>query len=304
MELRRLRYFLGIVEQGSLSGAAQALGVAQPALSLHLRRLETDLGCTLMVRTSRGVIPTESGLLLAERARNLLEQAEGLRDEIRGRQAEPKGNVAVGIPTTLGAALTVPLVRDIRSRFPGIRLRVAEALSGHMLEWTLSGQVDMALVFGAEDAPGLILEPVARDCLALLGPKDHPIMAGAGHVQFAQVLDLPLILPGRPHGVREEVEKSAASAGRSPNVLVEIDALPQIIALVGEGLGFTVLSRRFAAQLGPGAGIAFHTIAVPEITRTISLAHALRRPLGLAAEAVHRVLSDLIADLVKRGVWE
>ena len=73
MDIRRLRYFLGIVEQGSLSRAAEFLHVAQPALTLHLKRLEDEFGCELVERSSRGVIPTEFGQRLAQRAKVLLE---------------------------------------------------------------------------------------------------------------------------------------------------------------------------------------------------------------------------------------
>ena len=146
MDIRQLRYFLGIVEHGSLTRAAEVLRVAQPALSLHLKRLEEEFGCPLVHRTARGVIPTESGLRLALRAGILVEQMGSLKDEIRGLQAAPAGPAVIGIPTSLGPLLTVPLALAVRQRHPAIHLRVVEGLSGHMLEWVLSGSVDMALV--------------------------------------------------------------------------------------------------------------------------------------------------------------
>lgn len=303
MDMRQLRYFIGIVEHGSLTRAAEALRVAQPALSLHLKRLEEEIGCPLVHRTARGVTPTESGHRLALRAALLVEQMAGLRDEIRGLEAAPSGPAVIGIPTSLGPMLTVPLVMDVRHRFPSIRLRVVEGLSGHMLEWVSSGEVDMALVFGSEPPPGLATRFVARERLGLVAPKGAEVVAGRDSAELATVLDLPLILPGLPHGVRAEVERAAMAAGRGANVVMEIDALDQIKALVAAGAGYTVLSERYARVGQEAKGLHCIPIVSPEIERVISLAHASARPLSIAAKAVYTIALDHLGRLTRNGRW-
>ncbi len=303
MDLRQLKYFLGIVEHGSLTRAAAELRVAQPALSLHLKRLEEEFGCALVHRTARGVVPTESGQRLAARAAALVEQMSGLRDEIRGLEAAPSGPAVIGIPTSLGPVLTVPLALEVRRRFPAIRLRVVEGLSGHMLEWVLSGEVDMALVFGAEHPPGLATHFVARERLALVAAAGSELVAGRDEIELAAVLGLPLILPGLPHGVRAEVERAALAGGASLDVVMEIDALEQIKALVAEGAGFTVLSERYARSGSGAEGLACLRIDNPAIERTISLAHAMGRPLSIAARTVHAIARDHLARLTRDGRW-
>lgn len=303
MDARRLRYFLGIVEHGSLSRAAEALHVAQPALSLHLKRLEEEFGCALVHRTSRGVIPTESGLRLALRAGVLLERLAGLKEEIRGLEAEPAGPAVIGIPTSLGPLLTVPLALAVRTRHPSIHLRVVEGLSGHMLEWVLSGSVDMALVFGAEHPPGLAGRFIARERLALVVPRGDIALTRQRAASLEDVLALPLILPGRPHGVRAEVERAAMPLGLMPNVVLEIDALEQIKALVAAGAGYTVLSERYAAYGAEAAGLAALPIIAPQIERVISLAHASDRPQSIAARAVHAIAVELLDGMTTDGRW-
>lgn len=303
MDLRQLKYFIGIVEHGSLTRAAEALHVAQPALSLHLKRLEEEFGCALVHRTARGVVPTESGQRLAERARSLLDQMSGLHDEIRGLEAAPSGPAVIGIPTSLGPVLTVPLALEVRRRFPAVRLRVVEGLSGHMLEWVLSGEVDLALVFGAEPPAGLSARLVARERLGLVAARNDVTLAGRTEITLAEALDLPLILPGAPHGVRAEVERAATSQSVEPNVVMEIDALEQIKALVAEGAGYTVLSERYA-HFGPEAArLICLPIVAPGIERSISLAHALGRPLSIAARAVHAIALDHLERLTRDGRW-
>lgn len=297
MELRQLRYFLGIVEQGSLSAAAEVLHIAQPALSLHLKRLEAEFGCQLVHRTSKGVVVTESGQRLVQRARMLIDEMNALRDDVRGLEAVPSGYAVVGIPTSLGRILTVPLVKEIRARFPGIRLRVIEGLSGHMQEWLVSGLADLAVIFNVSSSQGFTSYPLAQEELCLVAGRADALLNGRMEIGMDAVLDLPLILPGLPHGVREEVDHAARGIGRKPNVIVEVDALDQIKSLVAEGVGYTVLSRRYAQMGQISEHLSIVPIVRPIIRRSICLAHSVNRPLSIAAKVVLRLLSEIFSTV-------
>lgn len=299
MDLRQLRYFASILDQGSISRAAEVLRVAQPALSLHLKRLEDELGCALVHRTTRGVVATEAGRRLAQRAQVLLEAFDALPEQVRDRHAAPSGPAAIGIPTSLGTLLTVPLVKAVRQRLPQVRLRVVEGLSGHMLRWAAVGEVDLALVFGVELPPGLAAETLARERLCLVAPAVAPGLASRAEITLDEALEHPLILPGRPHGVREEVEAAAARRRKALRLVVEVDALDQIKALVADGVGYTVLSQRFAGHGPLAAGLAAVPIVRPTLERVISLAHAGDRPLPLAVQAVRSLLLDCFAAHVR-----
>lgn len=304
MDLRQIRYFVGIVDSGSLTRAARDLHVAQPALSQHLKRLEEDLGQPLLLRTRRGIVPTETGRLLYERGKAVLDQVETLREDLRGAQAVPGGPASIGIPTSLGTLLSVPLASAIRHAFPEVRLRVVEGLSGHMAEWLRAGRLDLALIFG-ESLSGLASRVVATEDLRLVMAGDDPRrepLTGDGAVSFRQVAGLPLILPGRPHGVREEVEVVARQCGVALDVVLEMDALENIKALVADGLGYTVLSAR-VAHGGPERGLVSLPIRDPAITRTIHLAHVADRPLSNAARAVERTLVAQLEALTAGTAW-
>lgn len=304
MDLRQLRYFVGIVDHGSVSRAAEVLRVAQPALSQHLRNLEIELGCQLMLRTPRGVVPTESGRRLAQRATAILQQVTALRDDVRGLEASPTGPAAIGIPTSLGPLLTVPLAIAVRNRYPHVHLRVVEGLSGHMLGWLQAGEVDLAMVFGADGIPGLTTQFVARETLSLAMPLGDRLAQGRSSISLNEILDLPLLLPSRPHGVRLEVEQAALAMHRRLNVIMEIDALEQIKALVAEGLGYTVVSERVAGEGPLGDRLMRLPIVEPEIERRISLAHSSLRPLSLAAQAVRHQMLDLLGGMITDGCWD
>jgi LysR family nitrogen assimilation transcriptional regulator len=296
MDLRQLRYFLGVVEHGSIAKAADELHVAQSAISLHLHRLENELGCMLVHRTSRGIVPTEPGMRLASRARAILTDVGTIAEEVRGIEAAPEGKVVVGMPTSLGIALTVPLAMVVRRQYPLIRLRIAEGLSGHMLQWLASGQLDLALVFGVENNTGITKELLGKEHLNLVGAEGMDAMAEAGPISQSDVFGLPLILPGHPHGLRDEVERAASRHGRKLNVLLEIDSLENIKALVAERIGYTVLSSRVAEYGLFSSRLRYRQISDSRIERSIYLARPSSTPLTMAASRVMTALSKTFTD--------
>lgn len=291
MNLRQLRYFISIVENGSISSASKAVHIAQPVLSLHLKRLEEEFGCELVLRTPRGIVPTEYGIRLARRGKVLLDSASSMRDEVRGLHAEVTGSASIGIPSSLGTILTVPFVQAIRSRFPGIHLRIVEGLSGYMQKCIASGEVDMAVIFGTSP-PDFSTTYLTQENLSFLGPKDSPELEGRESVEMDFALDFPLVLPSRPHGVREEAERAALAQRSRLNVIVEVDALEQIKALVASGIAFTMLSERYAYHGPMASKLKILPIVRPAIERTISLAHSRDRPLSIAAQAVREILLE------------
>lgn len=306
MDLRQLRYFLAIVEEGAFTRAAERLNVAQPALSAHVRKLEADLGVELLLRTARGVRPTEHGERLAAHARRILADVETLRDDIRGAEAAPSGAVAVGIPTTLGRMLSVPLALAVRRELPDVRLRVAEGLSGHTLEWLQAGELDLAIVFDVAAVPRLTVTPIAQEELWVIGPAGDPLMieaARAGGMPFREAAALPLILTGPPYGLRGEVERTAAACGVALNLILEMDALEHIRLMVEGGAGYTIISRRVAASGLDDGRLTGAVITDPTIPRTIHLAHPSDRPLSIAAAAVRRLLTGIVGDLTTDGRW-
>ena len=116
MDLKQLRYFVAIIQCGSITRASLQLYVAQPALSLHIRNMEADLGVPLLFRTSQGVQPTEAGVILLRNAQIILAQFEQAETEIKGSTAEPAGGVRLGLPSSISQILGVPLILAARER--------------------------------------------------------------------------------------------------------------------------------------------------------------------------------------------
>lgn len=140
MDIRHLKNFVAIVDRGSLSKAADQVYVAQPALNRQIAGLESELGAQLLLRSRRGVVPTEAGKVLYRHARTVLRQIERIHVEVALPGAGEIGPVPVGLPATMISVIGVPLFERVGARPPGIRLNLLEPMSGYLGDcWASDG---------------------------------------------------------------------------------------------------------------------------------------------------------------------
>jgi LysR family nitrogen assimilation transcriptional regulator len=303
MELRQLEYFIAIAETGAFSRAAVRLSVAQPILSRQIKALEQELGVELYHRTGRGIVLSEAGKILEQHARGVLETTAGAKRALGALGSAPSGKVTIGMPPSVGAVLTTSLVREFRAEFPKVSLGVMEGFSGHVLEWLTTGRIDVAVLYNAPRTSTLVSDPLLTDELILLGPVRDPANAGRGEVQAARLAELPLILPSRPHGLRVLVDEFLSRIGVTPNVQVEIDAMPSTLSLVESGIGYTILSYSCVHHLVSAGRIRTWSLVNPSMTRTLVVATSTQRPVTKAARALVGFVRRQVDALVAGGRW-
>ncbi|MBC9247638.1 LysR family transcriptional regulator [Paracoccus sp. 11-3] len=304
MDIRQLRYFVAIVEQGSFSRAAKVLHVAQPALSLHVRNMEDSLGAELLFRSARGVVPTDAGAILLRHARAILDQIAVAGEEIRGQQADPEGEVRLGLPGTIGQIMAVPLITAVHARFPRIKLRIAEAMSGFIHDWLRDDRIDLAVLYGKAADGDISTRAVLQEDLHFVASATKPIAAPAhGAIPFAQLAQLPLILPGLGHGLRDLLERTAQAHEVSLNTAIDVDSYGNIKTLVRDGFGCSILPlNAIWAEVSSGS-LKTWPISGPSMQRIAYLAQPTQRPLSNAAKAVLTLTQETLVDLVKDGRW-
>lgn len=306
MDLRRLRYFVAIVEHGSFSRAATALHVAQPALSLHVRNLEADLGTSLLFRSPQGVRPTEAGEILLRNARMIIDQFAATQHEIRGHAAEPEGEVRLGLPGTISETLAVPLILATNRRFPKIRLRISEAMSGFVLDWMREGRIDLAVLYLPIEDRSLAFTPVLREALWLLGPAhgvDGVSMPRGRSASLASVARLPLILPGPGHGLRDFLDNETAARRLPLSTQFDVDSYASIKKLVELGLGYSVLPYNAVVREVEDGRLRAWEITQPALSREVHLVHAANRPVANAVSTIELLCREVLENLAGTGTW-
>ena len=164
MDLRSLRLYLAVLEHGSITKASENVHVAQPALGLHIRKLEEELGLSLLERHSRGIRATEAGELLARHAEVLLRYADQAKEEMTSYSKVPSGNVASGLRRRRARRWRYRWSSAFRATCPRCISRIKEALSEMLVEYLLDGRLDAALVYNTrEGGEQLAFEPLASE---------------------------------------------------------------------------------------------------------------------------------------------
>lgn len=300
LDSKQLRYFYEIAQQGSVTAASQVLNVAQPALSLHLRRLEEQLGTRLMVRTRSGVVPTEAGQLLAERARHILAEIARTEDDIRSLDGAPAGVVRLGLPGTISALVSLPLIKAARLRYPQITLHIAEAMSGFISGWMREGKIDLAILYHPLQEQGFRSDILLEEELLILWAQAWPMPPKAA---LARLQGVPLVLPSRGNGLRDLIDEAFRAQGASATVGIEIDSYANIKSLVAEGFGASILPA-YAVQAETRMGtICTSRIADPGLWRRAHVIQPTARPMTRAQSAIAELLPQVVADLVAKGAW-
>jgi len=302
MDLKRLRYFICVSELGSFTLAARRLGIAQPALSRHIRQLEQECGSPLLRRNGRGAELSEVGRTVLEHGRSLIEQVDRLEAGLKAAKGAPSGAVNVGMPPSVCMILVEPLFHRVKRDFPGIRLHISEAFSGDVREWLVGGRLDIGVLYSPGRAANVIGQHLlVEDLFLCCAPS--ALDAARPQVTLAEAIRAPLILPGRPHGLRILVDSLCAETGLEADVVLELDSMATIKTLVRQGDAATILPfcgvyREVASGL-----IVARRIVSPSLTRTLIVAETVRRPKTPATTAVVRCLREEVQRLVASGLW-
>lgn len=300
MELRQLRYFVRVVEAGSIGRAAQSIGMVTSALSQQISRLEGELSTRLLRRSASGVEPTDAGLAFFRQAQLALRHAD---DAVQAaQQARLAGHVSVGLPSTTAAILGAPFVQAMNERYPDIRLHLVEALSGHLSDMLNGRMLDLAIVFQAESARRWSVTPLLDEPLFLLARPDMPGLPAGETTRIEAIAHLPLVLPSGRHGLRALVNNAYQQSGRTPLVAVEVDGLPVLMDVVQLGHVATIQPSSAMARIAPGQ-LHMARIDDAHLYRPNLLASLSEDELSPAALAARLVLADVSRALAREGKW-
>lgn len=320
MELRTLRYFIAVLEAGSLSRAAGSLYVAQPALTAQIKKLEDELGAQLFDRSHAGVTPTPAGLQLYDDARRLLSDADAVRDRVLRLPTGAEGSVTVALPLLLVSLLMGPVLAALKRSHPRIRVFVLDGLSLTVQQAMRERRADIGILVDTPTLDDLHCRHLAREALYFCGrdPEGRvlPLLRqprsrrkGAAQrppeIAVRDALRQPLVLQSRRFVLRRCVEDAARELGVPLDIVHEHDSARVIRSLYLCGAGFTVTpacSLHESKHLGAGWVLA--RMVRPELERTYTLATSSRKPSSRAAQVVLHAIAHEVRRLIEHGEWD
>jgi DNA-binding transcriptional LysR family regulator len=292
---RQLEAFIAVAETSNFTRASVRLRMAQPMVSGLVRELETELGFRLFDRTTRKVQLTGAAMEFLNDARRLSRDMEGVVRRARDVGSRRRGQIKVGAPPLLAAALLPKAIRAFAQSSPGVAVIVVDRSLAAIHELLTSGDIDLAVGTFRRNEDGIVRIPLVSYVFALLCRADHPL-AAIRRPRWGHLAGVPLIALRRGNGIREQIEQGYAAAGLNAEPAFELDQLTTIFAMVEAGFGITVLPL-YARSALPTQSVVARELTDPNVTREIDVAHREDRSLSPAGSEFVRLLRLNAADL-------
>jgi DNA-binding transcriptional LysR family regulator len=311
MELRHLRYFLVVAEEGQFTRAAARLAMQQPPLSQQIRLLEEEMGFELFERLPRGVVLTDAGKAFAEDAQRIL---DGLHQAVEHAARIARGEIGtLSIGLTSSASfhpLTTEAIREFRRLHPDVGVDLIELNAAEVSERLTDGLVHVAFLRKpVELPPGLSFDVLDEEPMVVVLRDDHPLVAGKGkrrsrtgqpEVELRALADEDFILvrrPGAP-GMYADILSACREAGFSPYIAREVPRMLSGIKLVSTGLGVTLVPA--SMQRYSQVGVVYCRLKKPhELTAPLTLSFPSTMSNGAATRFVEFVQQRFLGGAVR-----
>jgi LysR family transcriptional regulator, hydrogen peroxide-inducible genes activator len=243
VELHQLRYVIAVAEQGSFTKAAERLYLAQPSLSVQIRKLEQELGAPLFERLGRRVRMTAAGEAFLPHARRAVFESEQARERVAEVAGLAHGRVALGVLPSVGARLLPTVLAQFTTEHPGVEVRLLEQnVSGEFERLVHDGQLDLAVIRMPKQRADLRVERLVREPLLALVPPGHRLFGGHD-VALSELAGEPFVGMQPGYGLRELMDETCRAAGFLPRVVVETTQLSIVHGMVQAGIGVSLLPR-------------------------------------------------------------
>nr|WP_246551351.1 LysR family transcriptional regulator [Geobacter hydrogenophilus] len=247
VDIRQLQFFAEIVRYGSFTKAAERLHVAQPAVSMAMKKLEEELDLVLFNRQERRISLTAEGEIFLRHAEKILDEVKSTETEMEELRGLAKGEVRVGIPPMMSAYFFPQIIRDFSNRYPDLHLTVSGEGASKIQKMIIDGELDMGVIAGASFPETLEVRRFLREEVIVCVPRNHPL-ASKGSLTLHEFAGHPLIFYREGYYLRELILDVLRGAGLSPAIKFETNLYTLVKSLVQKGMGISVFLKMVVAE--------------------------------------------------------
>ncbi|QFF98645.1 LysR family transcriptional regulator [Psychrobacillus glaciei] len=243
MDIRQLHYYKEIVKQGSISKAAEVLNIAQPPLSQLLKKLETELGTTLIHRYRQKWELTQSGQLLYQYAEQLLSHMDEVKRRILEIEEGTAGTVRIGVSSACSNML-IDYIADFREQYTQVKVNIVSGDSEGLLKKLKEKEIDIALLIRPSNTDQYEEKALKKQPAILIVPSKWTASLST-QPTLKEIADFPFIMLGamEGHSFYENILNAFDEYEVKPNIMVECKDIPMVVALVNRGIGITIIPR-------------------------------------------------------------
>ena len=289
MEIKDMRAFYAIVEEGNISHAAQRLDIAQPALSRQMKRLEAGLGVQLFERGSRRIRLTEAGRVMYARVEHILGMVDGTVREITEIGSGMAGSVRLGTITTSGAMLVPELLTEFHRRYPQVTFQIWEAEGARILELLDNRVIEIGITRTQVDNQAYESIVLPNEPLVVIMNKEQEIGEDSHEVRLADLEEQPLLVPLR---WQSGFIANCRKLGFEPQIICVSDSIVQDLLLAKMGMGMAILPVSSKTLLTDG-NLIYKKLVEPEMSTHTVVAWLRNRSLSTSGEHLVRLFREL-----------
>ena len=296
MNIRDLEYLVALAEHKHFRRAADACHVSQPTLSGQIRKLEDELGITLLERTSRKVLFTQSGLLLVDQAKTALREVKLLKEMASNQGKEMTGPLHVGVIPTIGPYLMPHIVPALQNAFPDLELFLYEAQTHQLLEQLETGRLDCAIVASVRETEPFIEVPLFKERMLLAVAENHP-WAKEQTIPMSMLKDHEMLMLDDGHCLRNQALGYCFTAGAKENSHFQATSLETLRNMVAANAGMTLMPELAVLSEGERGGVKYLPCQ-PEPSRDVILVYRPGSPLRARYERIAEAIANSVKSIL------
>lgn len=298
MELRQVQYFIEVAKREHVTEAANALHVAQSAVSRQIVNLEAELGVDLFIRDGRNVRLTPIGKVFLEHMEKALKLIDNAKREVEEHLDPERGTIRIGFPSSLAAYTLPTVISAFRERYPQVKFQLKQGLYRYLINAVIKGEIDMALLGPLPRQEKRVKGDVLfLERMVALLPTKHPL-ANVSTIKLSQLRNDSFVLFPDGFILHEIVVSACKELGFEPNVSFEGEDIDAIKGLVSAGLGVTVIPEITLIDNIPSLTVKI-PIVEPEVTRTVGVIIPNERELLPTEKIFYEFLKDFYSILNK-----
>lgn len=281
--LKQLKAFVVVAQQESFMAACELLHISQPALSIAIKNLETEVGGALFSRTTRAVVLTPEGQRFLPTAKRLLQDWDDAFVDLSQAFTLEHGILSIAAMPSFASSLVPSYLKRFRNEFPDVKIKLHDVVAEDAVQMVCDDQVELALVFEVPDVPQLDFITLFEDKFVAAIP---PALAQErpNHLSWAQLLESPMIALQQPSTIRAQIEALLDEQGLAFDVEFEANQLATIGQMVASGLGVSAVPS-LCTPLFEAQGAKCVPLQSPSLIRRVGIVIQQRKPLSVAAQS-------------------
>jgi len=292
-DFRKVRYFVAVYEEGSISRAAERERVVQPAVSIQIKQLESEFSARLFDRASHGMEPTPAGDYFYQLCKRLIHDLDSTRQQMLDLGGQIAGAVRLGVMPSICRGPLATILMEYAAAYPRVEVTIVEATSGHLAEAVTAGSLDAAICNQPASLPELRLRLLVRDPVMLVSGKASQFVPSRP-CRLADLQNLKLVLPTVGNTIRRQLDAHMRRESVRPNRVMHIDGLGATLEFIDRSDWVTILPSIALQNNTDLQRFVTNPIVDPQVTSDIYEMHLPHRPLTKPAHELVRMIEGAL----------